>query len=80
MFVCLDCNKLFEEPRHYVEDHGLDTPPYEHRDGCPRCGGAFTETYQCDNCGKWITGRYVKINNELYFCEDCYDEYDIIED
>lgn len=79
MFICCDCYKLFEEPRNYVEDHGLDTPPYEYSSGCPRCGGAFVETYQCDNCGKWITGRCVKLADDSYYCENCYSEYDIIE-
>lgn len=72
MFVCLDCQKLFEEPRHYIETHGLDTPPYEHAHGCPECGGAYVETHKCDCCGKWIVDDCIKTNNDLWFCQDCY--------
>ena len=72
MFVCLDCQKLFEHPTHYVETHGLDSPPYEHFDGCPACGGAYVETHECDCCGKWITDDCIKTNNGLWFCQNCY--------
>lgn len=26
MFLCLDCQRVFEEPKEYVEKHGLDSP------------------------------------------------------
>ena len=60
MYICLDCGYLFEEPKHYTETHGLDTPPYEQLIGCPKCSGAFVETYRCDCCGEWIIDKYIK--------------------
>lgn len=71
MFICLDCGKLFEEPKYYVETHGLDTPPYETWNGCPTCAGAYVETFECSKCGEWITGDYIEVDGNL-ICEECY--------
>ena len=79
MFICTDCEYLFEDPKYYVEKHGLDTPPYEEFYGCPHCAGAFVETFKCDLCGDWIIGNYVKIDNDRY-CEDCYTKYELGEE
>lgn len=72
MYICLDCGELFEEPCKYVETHGLDSPPYEKYMGCPHCGGAYVETIQCDICGEWISGEYVKLDNDMVVCDNCY--------
>lgn len=80
MFVCYDCENVFDEPKTFIQRHGLDTPPYERYAGCPYCGGAFTETYKCDCCGKWIVGPYIKINSGERICEDCYISYDLGEE
>jgi DNA-directed RNA polymerase subunit RPC12/RpoP len=77
MYLCLDCDRTFEEPHYYEETHGLDSPPYETLSECPRCGGNFVETYLCDCCGKWITGEYVKLSNGTVACEQCYEVNDI---
>ena len=72
-FICLECGTLFDEPRKFVERHGLDSPPYEEYGGCPACGGAYTRTVSCDGCGKPITGDYVKIGpTGDCFCDQCY--------
>lgn len=72
-FICLECGALFDEPKKYIELHGLDTPPYEEMSGCPVCGGAYTNTIFCDACGEPITGDYVKINptGDCY-CDSCF--------
>ena len=72
MWICLDCNKLFAYPKHYTDTHGLDDPPYECYSGCPYCGGAYAETYECDCCGEWITGEYIKAEDGKRYCENCY--------
>ena len=77
MFVCLDCGKVFENADHYVETHGLDTPPYEEWDGCPSCGGAYTEAHECDECGCWITGEYIKTASSQRICENCYNTMEL---
>ena len=78
MYICLDCGNIFENPRKYVEKHGLDSPPYEELVGCPLCSGAYAETFKCDGCGKWIDGEFVEIlpSHEVY-CDGCFDLKDI---
>lgn len=76
-YVCLDCGLMFKEPKHYVERHGLDTPPYEHYSGCPSCGGAYAHTFSCDCCGNPITGEYIKVKDGRVYCEECYTVMDI---
>ena len=72
MFACLDCNKIFGAPKHYVESHGLDAPPYEEWDGCPNCSGAYAAAYQCDRCGEWIIDEYIKTKDGERYCGNCY--------
>jgi hypothetical protein len=80
MFVCLDCGHTFSEAKHYIEQHGLDTPPYEEYDGCPYCGGAYTETHRCECCDEWIDGSYIKLDSGERICENCYIAYDLGEE
>lgn len=79
MYICLECGELFEEPKHYVETHNLDTPPYEEWTGCPRCGGAYTGTYRCECCEEWIDNDYIGIG-DLRYCQNCYRIYELGEE
>jgi hypothetical protein len=72
MFVCLDCGRIFENPKHYRDSHGFDYGPYEQWDGCPSCGGAYAEAYECDECGRWITSEYIKTVSGQRICENCH--------
>ena len=63
---------MFQEPKHYIETHGLDTPPYERFTVCPHCGGAFVEAHRCDCCGEFITADYVVVQDGKRYCEECY--------
>lgn len=74
MFVCLECHEIFEEPKQWVDRHGLDTPPYEVTYGCPYCGGTYSKAYQCYNCDEWITDDYIKVDDNRY-CDECYCEF-----
>lgn len=72
-YTCLDCGRDFDEPKHWEERHGLDSPPYEHFSGCPYCGGAYIHTTLCDGCGKPITGDFVEIEpTGDRFCDACF--------
>lgn len=73
MFICLDCGCVFDEPKYWIETHGLDSPPYEEWDGCPSCGGAYAETYKCDGCNDWLCGTYAETKNGNKYCENCYE-------
>jgi hypothetical protein len=73
MFICLDCGCVFDGPKHWIETHGLDSPPYEEWNGCPSCGGAYAETYKCDGCNDWLCGTYAETKNGNKYCENCYE-------
>ena len=77
MYVCLDCEHIFSEPNYWRETHGLDCGPYEDFDGCPICGGAYATAYECNECGGWITGEYVKTAGGHRICENCYHTMEI---
>lgn len=72
MYICSECLETFVEPKHWVEKHGLDSPPYEEWDGCPHCGGAYRETIFCDGCEKPIVEVYVQLKNGEKYCENCF--------
>ena len=80
MYICLDCGEVFSQPRRYKETHGLESPPYEIFYVCPCCGGDYTETYQCDECGDWITGKYIRTDSGQTICDNCYCTYEIGEE
>lgn len=71
MYICLNCDNVFEQSKHYIETHALDSPPYEEWGGCPKCGGAYSETWKCDICDRYICGDYVQVYR-LKICEKCY--------
>lgn len=71
-YVCIECGEVFDEPIHWEEKHGLDTPPYEQWSGSPCCHGAYAEARKCDCCDEWITGIYIKTENDQRICENCY--------
>lgn len=77
MFVCIECGHVFEEPQYWEERHGFDYGPGEEWSGCPECGSSYTRTYECDCCGEWITGKYVKTEDGYRYCSECYFEHDI---
>lgn len=79
MYICKDCGTIFEYPREYRDTHGLDNPPYEEYSGCPECGGAYTETFKCCECGEYVYGEYVELKNGEIYCADCYSMYDVMD-
>lgn len=82
MFVCYDCEETFLEPSKLIEDRGewFGFPSHEASYGCPYCGGAFTETYLCECCNKWITTPYIKLDSGERICENCYTTYELGEE
>ena len=80
MWICCDCSNVFDEPRIWVEKHGLPAPPYETYSACPKCGGTFAEAYECGCCGHWIDGSYIKLNSGERICENCYTIYNLGEE
>lgn len=38
-----------------------------------RCmSGTYAEAHECDCCGEWITGDYIKTKDGKRYCENCY--------
>ena len=77
MWICLDCRETFEKPRLYVETHGLSTPPYEEKMGCPYCGGNYAEAHECDVCGHYIDRPYIRLANGERICDNCHQVMEI---
>lgn len=81
MNICLDCGGLFDEPEAYygekLECYGASCR--EKWLGCPKCGGAYRETFKCDVCGEYITDKYIETENGEKICDNCYVERDICE-
>lgn len=73
-FVCLECGNIFSEPTRWKEDRGecFGFPSYEEISGCPNCSGGYTKAYQCNCCGEWITGDYIKVEDGNRYCENCF--------
>lgn len=77
LFVCLECNELFEEPTYWEETHGLSSPPYERWSGCPYCKGDYVEAHRCDCCEDWITGTYITTDDDKRYCSHCYTKVEL---
>ena len=80
MYLCLDCENIFDTPKSYIETHGLDSPPYETFDGCLNCGGAYVKTMECASCGEWVAGEYIKLKDGTVICDNCYEPRNILDD
>lgn len=84
MLICLECGHVFDEEdvdvvRSYLgECWGQDC--YESEACSPCCHDDFTEAYECDCCGEWITESYIKLDNGQRICQNCYCHYDIGEE
>lgn len=79
MYMCDNCNAIFETPKIYSEDK---TPGesfegmtfIEYYEGCPICSETFKEANQCYICGNIIDvddGIYI---DDIFCCHDCYDK------
>lgn len=63
---------MFQNPKEYIETHGLDSPPYEHFTACPMCGGNYVPYKRCDLCGNPIFDEYIMLKSGEVYCENCY--------
>ena len=78
MWYCLSCKSEFEDPKSTI-DYVVSDP---YIDGyrisvCPYCkSDEFIEAIECDGCGKYIIGEYIKTTNDEYYCENCYTTHD----
>ena len=84
MFVCLTCQYVFSEDEMATWNEGRGeywgASCSEEMSGCPMCQGDYVKTYQCDVCGEWINGAYIKLENDERICEHCYTMHEIGEE
>ena len=67
MYQCKDCGGKFQNPKIYIEKHGLTLPPYEKIYLCPFCDSAsFKEiiTKYCNCCGARLKEQQGKFCSE----------------
>ncbi len=65
MYICKDCEKLFNKPKRVVEDEYYGSKLYSYE--CPFCGGDFEEVVECLGCGK----HYGESDLTEGFCPKC---------
>lgn len=55
MYLCLDCDNVFDEDEVVVKENRIDGYFDFCWEECPNCeGGNFVEAVQCDYCGEWF--------------------------
>ena len=71
-YICLDCQHMFNTPRHFREMSPGEPLPFDEWDGCPECGGDYVPLTICDFCGEPIaSATYYKIYGSNIACENC---------
>ena len=78
-YICLNCNRSFEEANEIQEPDGLDTPPYRYTSICPYCGddNIVKKIGNCDYCDTDICEGemyYVLNGNGKIYCVNCISE------
>lgn len=81
MFICLGCEKTFEEPLVSGE-----------QELCPHCYSCdFSEARKCDECGEYVSENDINYHEESdsFLCDECYrsevnklspkEEYELLE-
>ena len=72
-YVCLNCERDFDEPETYTEMHGFTYGPGEKIYLCPFCGSEdFIDAIYCDICDDPILDDYIKTTLGDIICSDCY--------
>lgn len=77
MFICLDCDRVFETPRT-VREHDDPKSPFEQT--CPFCFGSIEEAARCELCEEFKPlSQLEKIQpaadmDALRVCEKCLEE------
>jgi formylmethanofuran dehydrogenase subunit E len=76
MFICLECNEVFEEPKVVYEHHpyGMTYATEEWR-VCPHCGDSNIDiAVECSRCGEYIAKEEAYTEGKKYLCDFCYEE------
>lgn len=76
-YKCLECGNVFErgEEAIWEETHGLESPPYEERKGCPCCFGDYEPTIQCSICGGEFIEDETYGEKGIRVCDNCIEDF-----
>lgn len=78
-YICLECKKVFDEPKMYKEDL---TPGGAFEGGsfiheyyaCPFCEGSYRLATMCDACSEYVNSEKTeRVDNDI-LCMNCYDK------
>jgi rubrerythrin len=71
MFICNDCESVFETPKVIVERHPYgDGFAGEEWGACPHCRSTeISEAKKCSHCGEWVAET-----NSDGLCDICEDD------
>lgn len=74
MYVCKSCGQTFYNIKTWIEDRGecFGFPSYEKFQGSPCCHAGYAKARQCDSCGDYLVGDYIKLIDGTRYCEECY--------
>lgn len=72
MLICLNCSSRFDHPRLYHETSPGEDLPFNEFEGCPYCGGEFTEVHECSLCFDPILEDHIRLADGKYVCPNCY--------
>ena len=72
MYICLNCSRVFEEPKIDNEKIGecFGRDVYEETGSCPYCGCDYTEAEQCEICGEFYYPSDL-VEGICTYCADC---------
>lgn len=79
MYICLECFKVFEEPKKYYGEwlEHFGTPCREEHFASPCCEGDYEEAKMCDSCDEYIEGKYIVVEDNGTYCDNCYQTYEV---
>lgn len=68
MYICVECNEIFDDPLAVLEKHGFTDGMYERIDVCPHCLSSAYETARfCEKCHATIP----ESQSEYQLCPNC---------
>lgn len=78
MYICAECEKLFDEPITVRDGYNSVDPPNERLiDVSPCCEAYFVEAKECIVCEEGIDCDYIELSNGEFVCENCYSIHNV---
>lgn len=76
-YICLECGKVFEDPKLYKEDltpgGAFEGGAFMHEYyACPFCEGSYRNAVRCDVCGEYVSTEDIEYVVDYNLCSKCY--------